>query len=262
MSESEFPISELVARTGVPAVTIHHYLAARVVPEPRRVARNRFLYDERHVQAVRLVRLLREQRNLPLPVIRRILPQLLQEGEEDAFRQQAWDVILAAEELPGERARTRLVETAIVMFSSPGYALVTIDEIADAAGIAKGSVYRYFPSKDALFFAAVRTCLDEVVAQFREGVRCRGDSVDVDTAAEILGVVALPAMPLLMDLAAQTLQGHAARLEVAQHVLDVLLVTVGSLTRGRGSRRERAVRVMQQVMAEAFRAVVPAEASS
>src|SRR5439155_17828889 len=63
-----FSIGELVARSGVPAATIHHYLRLGLLPSARRTAPNRFLYDQRHLQALRLIRLLRARRGLPLPV--------------------------------------------------------------------------------------------------------------------------------------------------------------------------------------------------
>src|SRR5204862_7634587 len=75
-----FSIGELVARSGVPGATIHHYLRLGLLPSARRTAPNRFLYDERHAQALRLIRVLRERRGPPLPLIRRLLPNLL--GQE------------------------------------------------------------------------------------------------------------------------------------------------------------------------------------
>jgi AcrR family transcriptional regulator len=48
-----------------------------------------------------------------------------------------------------ERART-LCEAALRLFLASGIEAVTIDEITRAAGIAKGSFYRYFDDKSAL----------------------------------------------------------------------------------------------------------------
>ena len=60
-------IAEIVSLTGVPAATVHYYLRAGLLPSPKRLTTNRFGYDHRHVQALRLIRMLREQRGLPLP---------------------------------------------------------------------------------------------------------------------------------------------------------------------------------------------------
>jgi len=45
---------------------------------------------------------------------------------------------------------------------------VTIDEIARRAGVGHGTVFRRFPTKDALRAAVVRSRLDELLAQVRE----------------------------------------------------------------------------------------------
>src|ERR1700734_1571148 len=71
---TELCLSEVVAATGVPASTIHHYRRAGVIPPPARPTTNRFVYDDRHVQAIRLVRTLRERRGLHLGEIAEVLP--------------------------------------------------------------------------------------------------------------------------------------------------------------------------------------------
>ena len=57
-------MSELVERTGVAAATVRYYLAAGVLPPPAKVAANRFLYDERHVELIRLIRVVRARRGI------------------------------------------------------------------------------------------------------------------------------------------------------------------------------------------------------
>jgi AcrR family transcriptional regulator len=53
------------------------------------------------------------------------------------------------------RAATRgaVLQAAQGLFETKGFAATTIDEIAAAAGVAKGAVYHHFASKDALFEA-------------------------------------------------------------------------------------------------------------
>ncbi|MFZ2854811.1 MAG: helix-turn-helix domain-containing protein [Rhodocyclaceae bacterium] len=58
--------------------------------------------------------------------------------------------------LPGRRLRKReetadrLVDTAFALFSAHGYEAVTMEQIAAAADVAKGTLYNYFPVKEAL----------------------------------------------------------------------------------------------------------------
>jgi AcrR family transcriptional regulator len=51
--------------------------------------------------------------------------------------------------------RARLLEAAAVAFARHGLYRANINEISLAAGLAKGTVYNYFPSKEALFLAVV-----------------------------------------------------------------------------------------------------------
>src|SRR5690554_5845819 len=121
MGEDAYTISELVARTGVPAATIHHYRARGLLPPARRIARNRFLYGDRHVQAVKLVRLLRERRRLPLEVIREVLPDLLAGGDEEAFRPEAWRRAIEEHDA-GAGSHEAVVQAAVEAFGARGYA--------------------------------------------------------------------------------------------------------------------------------------------
>lgn len=54
-----------------------------------------------------------------------------------------------------ERTRQGILEAAIEVFGQQGFRSTTIRQIAAAMGLAAGSVYTYFPSKEALFRAAV-----------------------------------------------------------------------------------------------------------
>lgn len=55
-------------------------------------------------------------------------------------------------------AQTRrvIIDAALVEFLEKGYADTTMDGVARRAGVAKGTPYRYFPAKEALFEAVVR----------------------------------------------------------------------------------------------------------
>ncbi len=49
--------------------------------------------------------------------------------------------------------RTRLIEAGLPLFAERGFDLVTLDEVAEAAGFTKGALYRQFPSKGAFLLA-------------------------------------------------------------------------------------------------------------
>ena len=49
--------------------------------------------------------------------------------------------------------KKKIVIAAIATFAQKGYSATTIAEVAEAAGIGKGTIYEYFRSKEDLFFA-------------------------------------------------------------------------------------------------------------
>lgn len=55
----------------------------------------------------------------------------------------------------GVATRGRLIEATLAVVREQGYAHTTVRAIATAAGVAEGTLYRHFPDKAALFFAAV-----------------------------------------------------------------------------------------------------------
>jgi AcrR family transcriptional regulator len=57
----------------------------------------------------------------------------------------------------GLERKTQLLEAAAALFSTKGYSNTRIADICAAAGVAKGLVYWYFPTKEDLFAELVRT---------------------------------------------------------------------------------------------------------
>ena len=63
--------------------------------------------------------------------------------------------------------RTHIIESAVVLFARKGFAETTTADICQAAGISTGSLFHYFPSKQAVFYGIWeldRTEWDEVMA--------------------------------------------------------------------------------------------------
>jgi AcrR family transcriptional regulator len=61
---------------------------------------------------------------------------------------------------PRRRKDTRpaeLLDAALAVFAEKGFAAARMEDIAARAGAAKGTVYLYYPSKEAVFEALVRT---------------------------------------------------------------------------------------------------------
>jgi AcrR family transcriptional regulator len=58
--------------------------------------------------------------------------------------------------------RALIMSAALEEFSEKGFHAATIDSIAERAGIGKGTVYRYFATKEALF----KTIKEEIISEF------------------------------------------------------------------------------------------------
>ena len=76
---------------------------------------------------------------------------------------------------PGE-----LIEAALALFVEKGFAATRVEEVAARAGVSKGTLFLYFPSKEDLFKAVVR---DTVAGRFPEWAdelaEFQGDSVEL-----------------------------------------------------------------------------------
>ena len=67
-----------------------------------------------------------------------------------------------SESQPKRRSRRKdarpaeILDAALALFAERGFAATKLDDVAAAAGIGKGTVYLYFPTKEDLFRAVVR----------------------------------------------------------------------------------------------------------
>ncbi|WP_157982800.1 TetR/AcrR family transcriptional regulator [Aliidiomarina minuta] len=61
---------------------------------------------------------------------------------------------------PAEERQHEILEAAAKIFSKCGYQAADMQVIADKAGVGKGTVYRYFPSKEELFKSVLHEKLD------------------------------------------------------------------------------------------------------
>ena len=60
--------------------------------------------------------------------------------------------------------RQAILGAALKEFAARGFAAARLDDVADAAGIAKGTIYLYFRDKEALFQDLIRSEMSPVVA--------------------------------------------------------------------------------------------------
>ncbi|MGE0630357.1 MAG: TetR/AcrR family transcriptional regulator [Hyphomicrobiaceae bacterium] len=66
-----------------------------------------------------------------------------------------------------EARREKILEAALDIFSSKGFEAARLDDVAKRAGVAKGTLYLYFESKEALFEQLIMTMVAPIIAHLK-----------------------------------------------------------------------------------------------
>lgn len=74
-----------------------------------------------------------------------------------------------------QNKRKEILKAAAQLFAAKGFHRTQMDQVAQQAGIGKGTIYRYFPGKEDLYFSildqAVSDLQECLMRDFRESVR-------------------------------------------------------------------------------------------
>ncbi|MCL4425770.1 MAG: TetR/AcrR family transcriptional regulator [Firmicutes bacterium] len=68
----------------------------------------------------------------------------------------------------GDEKKSLLFKAALEVFAEKGFANATVDEIVQRAGVAKGTVYHHFESKEELFLVLLQTGTEYLVSEAQE----------------------------------------------------------------------------------------------
>jgi len=82
--------------------------------------------------------------------------------------------VISRRERKKAAVRERILTTAIDLFSRHAFADVTVDQIAEAADIGKGTVYNYFAAKEDIVVAFMANLEAQVQAKLRRFVAAEG----------------------------------------------------------------------------------------
>jgi AcrR family transcriptional regulator len=74
----------------------------------------------------------------------------------------------AIEKVVNNETVTRILSSAEELFLERNYADVTVSQVAEAAGLTKGAVYHYFPSKEKLYLAMLHNDLAQKSRLYRQ----------------------------------------------------------------------------------------------
>jgi AcrR family transcriptional regulator len=140
-----------------------------------------------------------------------------------------------------QATRQKLFDAAVGLIAEQGFSATTVDEIAERAGVAKGTVYYNFASKNGLFEELLRYgvgLLTESLQRAAEGAAARGgtrvDALDAMIRAGLDFIVAYPSFTQL----------YVAELWRTNRAWQDTLMTV----------RQDAVAVVEKVLGEAVAA--------
>ncbi|MEV3875176.1 TetR/AcrR family transcriptional regulator [Streptomyces sp. NPDC049906] len=103
-----------------------------------------------------------------------------------------------------QATRQKLYEAAVTLIAEQGFSATTVDEIAERAGVAKGTVYYNFATKSVLFEELLRHGVGLLVASLREAAegsrRAGGTSADALDAMLRAGLVFVERHPAFVRL--------------------------------------------------------------
>ena len=67
--------------------------------------------------------------------------------------------------------RKLILDGAEKIFAAKGFAGSKVEEIAEQAGVAKGTIYLYFPSKEEVFISLIEERVNELISLVQERIK-------------------------------------------------------------------------------------------
>jgi AcrR family transcriptional regulator len=136
----------------------------------------------------------------------------------------------------GKRRVANLLEAAVSLFAEKGYDAVTMTEVAARAGAPIGSLYQFFPSKEALVDAFLDRVGERVDEAF-EGIEARASTVTLaELVDQLLGLLdrfqeeRAAAATLLESRQEISARAGELRLSLRRRVARVLRIRIPKLT--------------------------------
>jgi TetR/AcrR family transcriptional regulator len=116
-----------------------------------------------------------------------------------------------------EVRQAEIVATALRLARESSPALITTGDIATAIGVTQGAVFKHFPTKDAIWLAAMRWVRETLLERLQSAAGQAGTPLDALSAmfrAHVDFVVAHPGVPRFIFHELQQPADSAAKLEV------------------------------------------------
>lgn len=179
--EAEWDLGGLLAayeaETGsnLSRAQVSRYLREGLLPP----SDGRDTFREHHLDRLRMIDYLRSRYGMSLEDIAGLFGAIGGVPTGEAVQE-------AGEEKAEVDRRQAIIGNASELFAAKGYHGTTIDEIVQATGIAKGTFYIYFDSKEALLLEVVRQLIDETMQKIDRKLSS-GEERDFLTSIEMKG---------------------------------------------------------------------------
>jgi AcrR family transcriptional regulator len=130
-----------------------------------------------------------------------------------------------------EVTRQKLYEAAVTLIAEKGFSATTVDEIAERAGVAKGTVYYNFSSKNDLFEALLQHGVGQLTGSLREAAEnavaaggTRVEAVDAMIRAGLAFIARCPSFTQLYvaELWRTNRAWQATLMKVRQEAVEVV----------------------------------------
>lgn len=167
-------MSQLADASGLSVSTIKFYISQGLLPRPTKVKPNVAYYDEAFLRRLLIIKRMRAE-GLSVRSMKTILDKypFQKVSEWEAFKKKARSkdsYELEEEErlatLSDEERRTHaILDAAFLVFSEKGYHNATVDDIAQEAGVSKGTCYQYFSGKEEIFIATIDRTLEIIIGE-------------------------------------------------------------------------------------------------
>jgi AcrR family transcriptional regulator len=89
---------------------------------------------------------------------------------------------------PTEGRAEAILDAALEVFAANGFAAARLDEVAERAGVGKGTLYLYFESKEALFEGVIRHWVVPQIQRFEDRAEA-GESSAEELIRDLIGTI-------------------------------------------------------------------------
>jgi len=103
--------------------------------------------------------------------------------------------------LPTEERQAEIVAAALKLARDISPVSITTSEIAEAIGVTQGAVFKHFPTKDAIWLAAMKWVREQLLLKLGEAARAQTSAVQALEAvflAHVSFVIAHPGAPRII----------------------------------------------------------------